>query len=120
MCQGPVVFMRLHHVADGAVEVHAVAAEAIVHQVLLRVLHGIGEDLLVGGAVRAGVPGCVLLLVAVLAVGYHRDNIHVAQADGLRQRAEEMDADVAQLGGQAGLVALHAVGGAVRRSRAPR
>ena len=53
-----------HQVADAAVVVHPVAAEAVVHQLLFPVVLGVKENLLVGGAVQAGGPGGPLLFVA--------------------------------------------------------
>ncbi len=107
--------LRLHEIAYRSVEVHAVAAEAVVHQAAFCVVGGIGEDLRVSGAVRPGVPGCVFVLMAFLAVCGHRENVDVAQADGLRSAPNEMHADVAKLGGEAGFVAVHAGGVAVGR-----
>ena len=71
-------------------------------------MFGIGEDLLVGGAVRAGVPGGVFLLMAFLAVRSHGHHVHVTQANGFRDPAAEVNGDVAQLGGHAGIVAVQA------------
>ncbi len=107
--------LRLHEIAYGSVEVHAVAAEAVVHQAAFCVVCGIGEDLRVSGAVRTGVPRSIFMLVAFLAVSGHREDVDVAQADGLWRLREEMDADVAEFGGEAGFVAIHAGGFAVCR-----
>ena len=108
--------LRLHQVANRAVEVHAMAAKAIFHQAAFGVVHGIGKDLAVGGAVRPGMPGGVFVLVALLAVRHHLQHIHIAQPDGLRPVADEMNPDVAQLGCQARLVAIHAAHVAMRRT----
>ncbi len=48
--------LRLDEIADGSVEVHAVAAEAVVGETALGVMDRVGEDLRVGDAVRAGAP----------------------------------------------------------------
>ncbi len=108
--------LRLHKIADCATEMHAMAAEAIVHQTALGVVRGIGEDLRVGGAVRTCVPGCVFMLMAILAVCGHREDVGVAQTDGLWRPREEMDANVPQLGGKARFVTIETRGGTVRGS----
>ena len=92
--------LRLNKIADRAIEMHAMAAETIVHEPALSVVHRVGEDLRVGSAVRSGMPGCIFMLMAFLAVRGHRKNVDIAKADRLRSVAGEMDADVAQLGGR--------------------
>ena len=62
------------------VEVHAVAAEAIVDQHLLLVLRRIQEDVGICCAVPTGVPGCKLLLMTALAASDHRLNVFIPQA----------------------------------------
>ena len=102
--------LRLHKIADGAIEVHAVTAKTIVHQATLGVVQRIGEDLSVGSAVRSGMPGCIFMLMAFLAVRGHCKNVGIAKTDRLRSVAGKMDADVAQLGGETGFMAIHAGG----------
>ena len=106
--------LRLNEVADRSIEVHAVAAEAIVHQAAFGVVGWIGEDLCVGRAVRTGMPRGVLMLMAFLAVRSHRKYVNIAEMNCFRRVAAEMYADVTQLGGKARLMAIHARGAAVR------
>ena len=80
------------------------------------VLWGIGEDLRVGGGVRPGVPGGVFVLMAALAVGGHGEHVQSRRRMDSGSRAEEMDADVTQLGGEAGVVAVEAAHVVVRRA----
>ena len=75
----PRCILRLDQVANRSIEVHAVAAKAIVHQTPLGVVHRIGKDLTVGSAVRTCVPCGVLALVASLAASCHLRHIRVAQ-----------------------------------------
>ena len=56
-----------HQLANSSLEVHAVAAQAVVHQELLPVVLLVQEDFCVSGAVRAGRPFGILLLVAIPA-----------------------------------------------------
>ncbi len=112
---GSMRVLGLDHLADGAVEVHAMAAEAVVHQAPLGVMRGVGKDLAVGGAVRTRIPGGVFLLVALFAVGNHLEHVHIAQAEGFRHVAEEMYTDVAQLGAHTRHMTIHTVLLAVRR-----
>src|ERR1039458_5653354 len=53
-------------------------------------------------------PVCIFMLVALLAAWRHRQNIHVPQADSLRNRTEDVNPHVPQLGSHACLVAIHA------------
>lgn len=107
--------LRLHEIAHGSVKVHAMAAQAVVHEAAISVVRGIGEDLCVGGAMRACLPGSVFVLMAFLAACGHREHVAVAQANCFRRIATEVNADMPQLGGEAGFVAIHACGGAVDR-----
>ena len=52
-------------IADAALEVHRVAAEAVVHQERLLVVVIAQEDLRVGGAVRPRGPACVFFAMAL-------------------------------------------------------
>ena len=108
--------LRLNKITDCAVEVHAVASEAIVGQAALGVVHGIDEDLRLGSAVRTGVPGCVFVLMALLTGRGHFRQVDIAKVDFLRSAAAEMDADVAQLCGEAGFVAVETSQGAMCRA----
>ncbi len=105
--------LRLDEITDRAIEVHSVAAQAVVHEAALGVVDGVCKDLLIRSAVGADVPARVLLLVTALAVRRHGEHIDVAQADGLRNGAEDVHADMAQLGLEAGFMALHAADGAM-------
>lgn len=95
----------LHQVADCAVEVRTVAAQAVVHQHAFGVMRGVGEYLGVGCTVRASMPAGEFVLVTCLAIRSHRRQVDIAQTDGLRDWAEDVDADMAQLGGEAGVMA---------------
>ncbi len=98
--------LRLHKIADCAVEVHSVAAEAIVHQPALGVVHGIGEYLRVGSAVGTSMPTGVLVLMAFLTTCGHCQHVDVAKPDGFGSVAAEMYTDVTQFGGEARFVAI--------------
>ena len=63
---------RGDEVADAALEVHGVAAQAIVHQLLVRVVLGIHENGRVGRPVRSAGPLRVLLTVTGGAALYER------------------------------------------------
>lgn len=69
---------RLHQVAHRAIEVHAVTSETILHQMLFGVLRIVREDLAIGGAVGAGVPGGVFLLMTLLTVFCHSNHVNIA------------------------------------------
>jgi hypothetical protein len=84
------------------------AAQAIVHKVLLRVLPRIRKDLRKTGAVRPCVPCCIFVLVAFLTVGHHLEDIGVTEPDGLGPIADQMDADMPQFGGKGGFMAIDA------------
>jgi len=60
-----------HQLANSSLEVHAVAAQAVVHQVFLPVVLLVQEDFRVSGAVRAGRPFGILLLMAIPAALAH-------------------------------------------------
>ena len=66
---------RGHQVANAAFEVHAVAAQAIVHQGLLAIVLLVEKDALVSGAVRARLPLRELLLMAAAAAVHHGADI---------------------------------------------
>lgn len=105
----------LDQFANGPVEIHAMATKAVLHKHLPGVLRTIGEYLRVCRTVRPRMPAGVLLLVASAAARSHLLYIQLAQADVLRNRAEEMDANVAQLGGQGSVMAILAAFGTVGR-----
>ena len=88
---GPVRSTGVTSVADAAFEVHAVAAQAIVHQHVLSALCFLSKkDARIGGAVRTGLPGGILLTVAALAL--LRSSLHatVGEADLLGQVAAQV------------------------------
>src|ERR1039458_4186991 len=72
---------RRHQVAYAAFEVHAVAAQAIVHQQALVIVLVIQKQPPVGGAVRPALPLCELLPVAPAAALHQARDIARAQAD---------------------------------------
>ena len=110
---------RLHHGGDGAFEVHAVAAQAIVPQEALPVVLRGGEDTRIRRGVRAGTPLRELLAMAAAAFVRHGKDVRGLQVDLLRNLAGEVRGHAAQVGlGGAG-VAIRAVqfamGGAAPR-----
>jgi hypothetical protein len=107
--------LRLNQLANSTVEMHPMAAQAIIVQATLRIVFGVGEDLLIGRAVWAGMPSCVLSLVAPLAARGHLHHIYVAQMDGFGQASKEVDADVPELRGETCFVAIEACGCAMCR-----
>jgi hypothetical protein len=95
--------LRIHwqnQVTNRSIEVHAVTAETILHEMLFRVLRVVHENVAVCGAVRARMPSCVFLLMALLAIFCHANDIHIAQSDFFWPAMGEMHANVAQLGGE--------------------
>ena len=92
---------------------HAVAAEAVVHEQAFAVVSGVSEYLREGGGVRACMPRCVLVLVTSLATGLHGDYILLAQDNLLGDAAGEVHAHMAKFGCQRCLVTLHAADRAV-------
>ena len=103
----------LNQVADRSMEMHAVATEAVIGKATLGVVSGIGKYLRIGGAVRSGLPRSELVLMAALALRGHGEHVDIAQMDRLGRLREEMDADVAQLGGHTSFVAIKASCGAM-------
>lgn len=63
--------LRLNQIAYRAVKMHAVTAEAILHQVTLAVVDRIGKYPAVCCTVRTGLPVGVFVLMALLATGRH-------------------------------------------------
>ncbi len=104
---GTSAILRLHQVADRSIEMHAVAAKAIVHQAAFGVVGWIDENLAVGRAMRPGMPRGVFMLMAFLAVPCHGEHVGVAESDRFRQVPVEMYADMTQLGGNARFMAIH-------------
>jgi len=83
--------------ANGAFEVHPVAAEAIIHQELAFIVVGVEKDVGVGGAVGAGAPVGDFLLMAFLAADDHGENIFGAEAGFGGSVAAEMSEDAADV-----------------------
>jgi hypothetical protein len=82
---------RSDEVAHGSLEVHAVAAETIVHQDSAAVVVGIEEYALIGSAVRAGLPIGEFRLVAFLAATDHFEYVGGAEFRRFGSLAAEMD-----------------------------
>ena len=78
-----------HQLANSSLEVHAVAAQAVVHQELLPVVLLVQEDFRVSGAVRAGRPFGILLLVAIPAAVVHLQSVPGFQPDMFGQIARK-------------------------------
>jgi hypothetical protein len=110
------LILGLNEIAHGSIEVSPVATQAIVHEVLPRILPGIGEDLGIGRRMGSGVPAGVFLLMALLAVRRHRENVRFTQADSLGPGSRKMHANVAEFGGETGFVAIQAGTVAMRRA----
>ena len=68
-------------IADAALEVHRVAAEAVVHQERLLVVVIAQEDLRVGGAVRSRGPACVFFAMALGAALLDLQNVVCLEAN---------------------------------------
>ena len=66
---------RRHQVTNAAVEVHGMAAQAIVHQVLAVIVSVVQKNLFVSGGVRPRGPIRILLLMAFLAAAAHAQHI---------------------------------------------
>src|SRR5574340_453681 len=77
----PLAIDRRDEIADPPLEVHGVAAQAVVGELLLPVLLGVEEDRRVGRAVRAASPVCELTPMAGGAAADHRRDVLLAQAD---------------------------------------
>ena len=107
--------LRLHQVAHGAIEIHAVTAQAVVVEAAAGVVAGVQEDLAEGGGVRPGVPARILVLVAALALRNHRLHVRFAHVHAVRVAAGEVAADVAKLIGGGGVVAVGALRVVMRR-----
>ena len=106
---------RLHQVANRPVEVHAMATKAVIGETALSVVRWIREDLGIGGAVRAGMPRGVFVLMALLTLRCHRKHVGIAEMNCLTRMSREMYADVPQLGRKTCVMAVETGGGAVRR-----
>jgi hypothetical protein len=81
---------RCHELANSSLEVHAVTTQAIVHEELLAIVLLVEKDLRVSGAVRAGGPSGVLLLVAIPASVVHSEHVPSGEPDGLGQIARNV------------------------------
>src|ERR1019366_2701815 len=79
-----------YQVPDAALEVHAVAPQAVVHQHVGGIELLVEKDARVSGAVRARLPGGVLLPVTALARLGHGLHVRVRKTDSLRQIAAQM------------------------------
>src|SRR6516165_3217222 len=73
--------LRLHDVANRSIEIHAVAAVAVVPEPPPRVVRRVGADLRIGGAVPPRVPGGVFTLVAAPALLHHGLEIGLEQVN---------------------------------------
>ena len=81
---------RCHQFANSSLEVHAVTAQAIVHEELLAIVLLVEKDFRVSRAVRAGGPGGGLLLVAIPASVVHSEHVPSREADVLGQIARNV------------------------------
>jgi len=68
---GSIAIDRRDEFANRPAEMHAVTAEAVVHQQLSTILFVVEEDVLIRRAVATRMPGCILLLMTCLAALRH-------------------------------------------------
>ena len=94
---GPAVLIGADQVADAALEVHSVAAQAVVLKRLPGVVLPVEEDPRVGGGVRARLPVGELLPVALLAARQHVGKVGLAEPDGLGDAPAEMPGHAMQV-----------------------
>jgi len=87
----PVIVDRSNQVADAALKVHAMAAQAIVHKMALAVVIFVEKDLCVGRPVRTCCPAGVFLPVAGLAASSHLQDLTGFQSYLLRDVSPQMD-----------------------------
>ncbi len=81
---------RRDKVANASLEVHRVAAQAVVVYLLLLVLRGVEEDVGISRAVATGAPRCELLLVTTLASRSHSEYVSVFEFRLLRGFAAQV------------------------------
>src|ERR1035441_6442606 len=79
-----------YQVANAAVEVSAVAAQAIVHQQALVVVLGVEKDLLIGSVMQARRPLRPFLLMAILASLRNAENVSRLQPHLVRHAPADM------------------------------
>ena len=94
---GPLRSSGVDELGDPALEVHRVAAQAVVHQLLARVVLGVHEQTRVRRAVRPALPVRVLLAVAGGAALDERKDVRVADVDLLRRLAARVQEDALQV-----------------------
>ena len=111
----PFRIQRLDQIANRSVEVHSVATKAVIGEVPLCVVPGIGEDFSIGCAVRPCMPRRVLVLMALLALRCHRQHISIAQMNRFWRGSEQMHANVPKLRPQTCIMTVHTCGGPMRR-----
>src|SRR5579872_5797153 len=70
---------RCHQITNSSIEVHGVAAQAIIHQVLAMVVAVVEEDFFVSSGVRSGRPVRILLLMAFLTALAHPQYIVILE-----------------------------------------
>src|SRR6516165_7084852 len=81
--------LRLNQFSNRPIEMHAMAAQAIIIQAALCVVSRVGKDLAICRTVRTRVPRGVLALVAPLAVPGHFHHVRVAKMNSFRQVSEK-------------------------------
>ncbi len=99
---------RLDQIPHRAVEMHPMAPQTVVHQLLLPVLPSVSKNLPVRRAVRTRMPRRIFLLMALLASRRHRHHIGIPQPDRLRPPVRQMNRNVPQLSRQPRIVAVQA------------
>src|SRR3974390_317825 len=104
----PCGVLWLYQIANAAIEMHSMAAQAIVIQAALCVVYGVRKDTLVCRAVRARIPCGVLALVTSLTAGDHLHRVNIAETNSLGQTAEQMHANMPKLGRETRFMAVQA------------
>lgn len=100
---------RFDDFTDRSIEMHSVAAQAVVHQPAFSVVRRIGEDSIVFDAVRSGVSLRELLLMAGSALFSHRIHVRGAEEYSFGRLTRQVRTQAAQVIGRRAFVA----GGAI-------
>lgn len=88
---------RRDQVADAALKVHGVAAEAVIHEETLGIVIFAEEDLRVTRAVRTGRPACVFFAMTLGAALFDFEDIVSLNVDLLGDFAAQMRNELAQI-----------------------